>query len=61
MIGWYITEERFVPEDLHHKETVFTLGNGYLGTRGSFEEGLLVSLLAEVVTQHLSSSAEQRG
>jgi beta-phosphoglucomutase len=37
--GWFITEEAFVPEELHHKETVFTLGNGYLGTRGSFEEG----------------------
>jgi kojibiose phosphorylase len=24
---------------LHHKETVFTIGNGYLGTRGAFEEG----------------------
>ncbi len=39
MTGWFVTEEVFVPEDLYHKETVFTLGNGYLGTRGSFEEG----------------------
>ncbi|HSJ54218.1 MAG TPA: beta-phosphoglucomutase, partial [Anaerolineae bacterium] len=39
MTGWLVTEETFIPEDLHHKETVFTLGNGYLGTRGSFEEG----------------------
>lgn len=29
----------FNPAQLHHKETVFTLGNGYLGTRGTFEEG----------------------
>jgi beta-phosphoglucomutase len=38
-IGWIITETQFQPAQLHSKETVFTLGNGYLGTRGSFEEG----------------------
>jgi len=32
-------ESEFSATQLHHKETVFTLGNGYLGTRGSFEEG----------------------
>lgn len=32
-------ESQFHPTQLHHKETVFTLSNGYLGTRGSFEEG----------------------
>ena len=32
-------EEGFCPERLRHYETLFTLGNGYLGTRGSFEEG----------------------
>ena len=37
--GWTITENAFDPSRLHHKETVFTLGNGYLSTRGSFEEG----------------------
>jgi beta-phosphoglucomutase len=36
---WHIIETEFEPKALHHKETVFTLGNGYLGTRGSFEEG----------------------
>ena len=35
---WKITEENFHPEKLHHKETVFTIGNGYLSTRGTFEE-----------------------
>lgn len=39
MTDWLVTEETFIPEDLIYKETVFTLGNGYLGTRGSFEEG----------------------
>ncbi len=37
--GWNVIETEFDPNKLHHKETVFTLGNGYLGTRGSFEEG----------------------
>ncbi|MBD2578808.1 beta-phosphoglucomutase [Oscillatoria sp. FACHB-1406] len=36
---WTVTETQFDPTHLHHSETVFTLGNGYLGTRGSFEEG----------------------
>lgn len=37
--GWTITEPQFDPTKAHHQETVFTLGNGYLGTRGTFEEG----------------------
>jgi len=36
---WKITEETFKPEKQHHKETIFTIGNGYLSTRGAFEEG----------------------
>jgi len=37
--SWLIREVAFDPERLHHLETVFTVGNGYLGTRGAFEEG----------------------
>lgn len=37
--GWNILETDFKPDRQHHQETVFTIGNGYLGTRGSFEEG----------------------
>ncbi|AFY34816.1 beta-phosphoglucomutase [Calothrix sp. PCC 7507] len=36
---WNVIETNFDPAQLHHKETVFTLSNGYLGTRGTFEEG----------------------
>lgn len=36
---WNVIETEFNPTQLHHKETVFTLSNGYLGTRGSLEEG----------------------
>jgi beta-phosphoglucomutase len=37
--GWTVTETEFDPACLHHQETVFVLSNGYLGTRGTFEEG----------------------
>jgi trehalose/maltose hydrolase-like predicted phosphorylase len=36
---WLLTETQFIPDQLNYKETVFTIGNGYLGTRGSLEEG----------------------
>lgn len=35
---WTIVERTFDPGRLHHGETVYTIGNGYLGTRGAFEE-----------------------
>jgi len=36
---WFITETAFDLAQLHRQETVFTIGNGYVGTRGVFEEG----------------------
>lgn len=36
---WLVTENSFNPFQQHHAETIFTLGNGYLSTRGAFEEG----------------------
>ncbi len=36
---WHVNEEIFEPQKLHTQETVYTIGNGYFGTRGSFEEG----------------------
>lgn len=36
---WTISESSFDPQRLHHQETIFTVGNGYLSTRGAFEEG----------------------
>jgi kojibiose phosphorylase len=35
---WRVTEASFMPNRQHHRESIFTQGNGYLGTRGSFEE-----------------------
>lgn len=37
--NWIVRENRFNSDALNHKETIFTIGNGYLSTRGSFEEG----------------------
>ncbi len=37
--AWVIWDNSFDPVKLHHKETIFTIGNGYLSTRGAFEEG----------------------
>ncbi|HEY9662043.1 MAG TPA: beta-phosphoglucomutase, partial [Allocoleopsis sp.] len=37
---WIVSEPHFNPEQLHTRETVFTIGNGYLSSRGSFEEGM---------------------
>jgi beta-phosphoglucomutase len=36
---WSVVEEEFNPKRMHHMETVFTTGNGYFASRGSFEEG----------------------
>ena len=35
---WKITENSFDPRRLRHFETALTQGNGYLGTRATFEE-----------------------
>ncbi|MGE5812604.1 MAG: hypothetical protein ACM339_13935, partial [Ignavibacteria bacterium] len=35
---WMIEENEFNPDYIQYYEAVFTLGNGYLGTRGSLEE-----------------------
>ncbi|WP_040949313.1 glycoside hydrolase family 65 protein [Gorillibacterium massiliense] len=36
---WSIVEEHYQEDDHLQMETIFALGNGYLGMRGSFEEG----------------------
>jgi trehalose/maltose hydrolase-like predicted phosphorylase len=38
---WTINEETFTPDKQLHSETIFTIGNGYLCTRGALEEGYL--------------------
>ncbi len=34
-----VVQTEFGPENQHHMETIFTIGNGYFSTRGSLEEG----------------------
>ena len=36
---WNMVEKQFMPDLLEQGETMFAIGNGYLGMRGSFEEG----------------------
>ncbi len=36
---WKVVEECFSPETSYRNETLFSLGNGYLGFRGNLEEG----------------------
>ncbi|TLN01019.1 hypothetical protein FDZ74_16090, partial [bacterium] len=39
MDNWHIFETQFNSKNNRSLETVYTIGNGYLGTRGTFEEG----------------------
>ncbi|MCW4355004.1 glycoside hydrolase family 65 protein [Hoyosella sp. YIM 151337] len=54
--NWLITESGFSRGRANYHETVFTIGNGRLGTRGSFEEGhqgeLSGTFLAGVYDSH---------
>ena len=36
---WLFTEDRVWPEQVPWKESLFSIANGHLGTRGTFEEG----------------------
>ena len=36
---WSISSPAFEPQKQNHEETIFSIGNGYLSTRGTFEEG----------------------
>ncbi|RSK26276.1 glycoside hydrolase family 65 protein [Bacillus sp. HMF5848] len=39
-VDWKIYENDFIPEKTKLHETIFAQGNGYIGMRGNFEEGL---------------------
>ena len=36
--GWLVSESRYEPAQAEHYAAIFTLGNGYLGSRGAAEE-----------------------
>lgn len=60
---WLIEETNFDFAEANFKETIFTIGNGYQGTRGSLEEGhkgeLSGTYLAGVYDHHDSTVIDQ--
>lgn len=53
--NWQVVEAPFNAGKLSHLETIFTIGNGFLGLRGTFEEGYpgeMVSTLAHGIFNH---------
>src|ERR671935_908169 len=47
--NWYVRETEFRRTAVRPQESVFTIGNGYISTRGAFEEGLLGDLPATLI------------
>jgi len=47
--NWLVRETEFRRTAIRQQESVFTIGNGYLSTRGAFEEGLLGDLPATLI------------
>src|SRR5262249_41179365 len=47
--NWLVRETEFRRTTVHPQESVFTIGNGYISTRGAFEEGLLGDLPATLI------------
>ncbi len=53
--SWTLYEAPFNPYKLHHTETIYTVGNGYMGVRATFEEGYpgeLASTLVHGIFDH---------
>lgn len=55
---WQITEYPFHPERHLYYETIFTVGNGYLSTRATFEEGWANDIPATLVHGIFNHSPE---
>lgn len=63
---WEIVEEDFKPEYGRVSESIFSLGNEYMGVRGYFEEGysgdrLLGSYLNGVYEEHITERSAYKG
>jgi trehalose/maltose hydrolase-like predicted phosphorylase len=54
---WIIVEEGFTPEREHELESLFAIGNGYVGSRGSLAEGSALSAPATFVAGVFDSEA----
>ncbi|HET8913785.1 MAG TPA: glycosyl hydrolase family 65 protein [Ktedonobacteraceae bacterium] len=46
---WQVREENFDPKLINTQETIYSIGNGYFGTRGVFEEGFPESRVATLL------------
>ena len=46
---WQLSEAPFLPGKLHHTETIYTVGNGFMGVRATFEEGYPGELASTLV------------
>ncbi|MEW6228026.1 MAG: glycoside hydrolase family 65 protein, partial [Bacillota bacterium] len=57
MRGWCIAEDAFEASKARHKETLYTLGNGYLGVRGAPEEGHPVATTATFIAGVFDAAA----
>ncbi len=47
--AWQISEAPFNPSKLHHAETIYSIGNGYMGVRATFEEGYAGELASTLI------------
>jgi len=54
--GWILVEEGFTPAREHELESLFAIGNGYAGSRGSLAEGSALSAVRlQMLLDNLSS------
>ena len=56
---WQVKENGFNSDHVQYYESVFTLGNGYLGTRGSLEEKVKQSSPATLIAGLFDKAPEQ--
>ena len=57
--GWLISEDGWSPGHAKYLETIFTLANGYLGVRGSTEEGMPEELPGSYLAGVFNQAADE--
>lgn len=48
MNEWEVEEQKFLARHNHRNETIFSTGNGFIGMRGNFEEGMFGNIVDSV-------------
>lgn len=51
---WHVTEQSYDEENNQRNESIFALGNGYIGMRGNLEEGYYGKTGKSVVGNYLN-------